>query len=199
MAEFPKQNFEENSLKKFLEVCNKALDKHLPHKSKFVLGNHSPFMNRELSKAIITRTRLRNKFFKEKTVENRKNYNKQRNYCATLLRNVKKEFYDSLDEKHVTDNKTFRKTVKLFFSDKTINFPKITLVEKNEIINNKEKIAEIFNTYFTLIVSKLKPLYQNTDFAREIDPFVGDGPITFILEKYKNDPSIIAIKNLVMS
>ena len=149
MAEFPKQNFEENSLKKFLEVCNKALDEHLPHKSKFVRGNHSPFMNRELSKAIITRTRLRNKFFKEKTVENRKNYNKQRNYCATLLRNVKKEFYDSLDEKHVTDNKTFRKTVKSFLSDKAINSGKIASVEKYEIITNEEKMQRL-SIHFSL-------------------------------------------------
>ena len=73
VADFSKQNFEENSLEKFLEVCNKVLDKHAPRKSKFVRGNHSPFMNWELSKAIMTRTRLRNKFFKEKTVENRKN------------------------------------------------------------------------------------------------------------------------------
>ena len=86
-------------------------------------------MNWELSKVIMTRTRLRNKFFKGQTVENIKNYNKQRNYCVTLLRKVKKEYYDSQDEKHVTDNKTFWKTVKPFLSDKTVNSPKITLVE----------------------------------------------------------------------
>ena len=56
VAEFSKQNFEENSLEKFLEVCNEVLDQHLPRKLKFVQGNHSPFMNRELSKAIMTRT-----------------------------------------------------------------------------------------------------------------------------------------------
>ena len=70
------------------------------------------------------------------------------------------------------------------------------MVEKNEIINNEEKIAKIFNTYFTNIVPNLKiPPYQDTNFARGIDPFVGDDPITFTLEKYKNHPSIIAIKD----
>ena len=195
VAEFSKQNFEENSLEKLLEVCNKVLDMHAPRKSKFVRGSHSPFMNRELSKAIMTRTRFRNKFFKEKTVENRKNYNKHRNYCVTLLRKAKKKYYDSRDEKRSTDNITFWKTVKPFLSDKMVNPPKKTLVQKNEIINNEEKIAEIFDTYFTNIVSNFKiPLYQDTDFARRIDPFVGDDSITFILEKYKNHPSIIAIK-----
>ena len=54
MKEFSKQNFEENSLEKFLETCNNVLDKNAPRKSKFLRGNHSPFINRELSKAIMT-------------------------------------------------------------------------------------------------------------------------------------------------
>ena len=65
----------------------------------------------------MTRARYRNNFFKEKTVENRKNYNKQQNYCVTLLRKVQKEYYGSLGKIHVTDNKTFWKKVKLFLSD----------------------------------------------------------------------------------
>ena len=47
-----KTKFRETSLEKFLEVCNKVLDKHVPRKSKFVQGNHSPFMNQELSKKL---------------------------------------------------------------------------------------------------------------------------------------------------
>ena len=73
--------------------------------------------------------------------------------------------YDSLDEKHVTDNKTFWKTVKPFFSDKTVNSPKITLVEKKEMINNEEKIAEIFNIYFTNIVSNLNSSLSRDSFC----------------------------------
>ena len=188
VTKFSKQNFEENLLGKFLEVCNKVLAKHALRKSKFVQGNHSPFMNWELLKAVMTGTRLRNKFFKEKTEENRMNYNKQQNYCVTLLRKANKEYYGSLDEKHVTDNKTFWKTIKPFHSDKTVNSPKISLIEKDQIKHNKEKIAETFNTFFTNIVSNLKiPPYQDT--------VAEDDPITFIFEKYKNHRSIITIKN----
>lgn len=78
------------------------------------------------------------------------NYNKQRNYCAALLRKVKKKSYGSLDEKHVTYNKTFWKTVKPFLS---VNSPKIKFIERNEIINNEEKIA-----FFPNIASDLKIL-----------------------------------------
>ena len=77
-----------------------------------------------------------------------------------LLRNVQKQYFGSLDKKHVTDNKTFSKTVKPFLSDETGNSPKIKLAEKNKIIVNEEKIAETSNTFFTNIVSNLKiPLY----------------------------------------
>ena len=45
---------------------------------------------------------------------------------------------------------------------------------------NEEKLSETSNTFFTNIVSNLKiPLYQDIDFARGIDPTVGDDPITF--------------------
>ena len=67
----------------------------------------------------------------------------------------------SLDKKHVTDNKTFLKTIKPFFSDKTYNSPKITLVEND--VNNEEKITETFNIFFTNIVSNLRiPPYRSS-------------------------------------
>ena len=113
----------------------------------------------------MTRTRLRKKFFKEKTVENRKNYNK-RSYC------VKKEYYGRLGEKDVTDNKTFWKTVKPFLSDKTVKSPKITLVEKSEIRNNQEtfnfetiKREDILKKIKSLDISKTS---QNGDVPTKI-------------------------------
>ena len=60
------------------------------------------------------------------------------------------------------------------------------LIEKNENINNEEKIAETFNAFFTNTVSNLKdPPYQGTDFAGRIDPVVGDDPMTFIQKNTK--------------
>ena len=59
MTGLSKENFEKNSLEDFLEV------EHVSFKSKFVQGNDSPFMIRELSKAIMTRPKLRNELFKK--------------------------------------------------------------------------------------------------------------------------------------
>ena len=61
-----------------------------------------------------------------------------------------------------------------------------------------KKKLQTFSVHISLILFLTTiPLYQDTHFARGIDPFVGDDAIIFILEKYKtyhNHQSIIAIK-----
>ena len=54
----------------------------------------------------MVRSRLRNKFLKEKTTFSREAYNKQRNY------------FGNLNVKNITDNKKFWKTVRPNFSSK---------------------------------------------------------------------------------
>ena len=58
-------------------------------------------MNKTLSKTIMLRTLLLNKFLKNKSNENEINYVKQRNHCVSLLRETKKEYYSNLDEKNL--------------------------------------------------------------------------------------------------
>ena len=69
------------------------------------------------------RTRLRNKFIDSKTDADRIAYNKQRNYCVSLIRKEKKAHYSNLNVRDVTDNKTFwRKDKSSFFrKDKFTN------------------------------------------------------------------------------
>ena len=98
-------------------------------KTKYIRPNNSPFMNHDLSKAIMVRSRLRNKFIKLITNESREAYKTQRNYCLSLLRQVKKNFYNSLIPSLITDNKMFWKQVKPFFSNKTPSNNKIILSE----------------------------------------------------------------------
>ena len=64
------------------------------------------------------RTRLRNTFLKNPSVANKLAYTKQRNFCVSLLRKVKKEYFANLNEKNITDNRKFWQTVKPFLSQK---------------------------------------------------------------------------------
>ena len=49
------------------ESVNITLDKHAPLKKRYVRANQSPFMNKKLSKEIMKRSRLRNKFLNTKS------------------------------------------------------------------------------------------------------------------------------------
>ena len=132
--ELSKLNIEAIDLNKFIPVCIDTLNNHAPSKKKYIRGNHLPFMNKELLKEIMHRTRLRNNFLWNRSDKNKRKYSKQRNYCVSLLRKTKKTYYSNLNEKKITDNKTFWKKVKPFPSNKNPSDKKIILIEKDKII-----------------------------------------------------------------
>ena len=107
------------------------------------------------------RTSLRNKFIDSKTDVDRIAYNKQRNYCVSLIRKEKKAYYSNLNIRDVKDNKTFWRKVKPLFSEKINLQTNILLVEKGNDLNDPEissevekvisediEIAETFNDFF---------------------------------------------------
>ena len=123
----------DDGLQKFCKTTMDTLNSFAPIKKKYARGNQMPFMTKNLSKEIMTRSRLRNKYLKHKTEENRLLYTQQRNKCVSLLRKTKMNYYGNLNEKDITDNKKFWKTVKPFLSDKSINSDKIYLNENGEL------------------------------------------------------------------
>ena len=98
----------------FLNVLNRFV----PLKKKYLRPNHSRFVNKELNKAIMERSRLRNEYLKNKTRAARIAYNKQRNVCVSILRKSKKCYYENLDSQNITYNKKFWRTVKPFSQTK---------------------------------------------------------------------------------
>ena len=131
----------DDGLEKFCKTTMYALNSFAPIKKKYACGNQMSFMPKNLSKELMTRSRLRNKYLKHKTEENRLLYTQQRNKCVCLLRKTKINYYENLDEKDITDNKIFWETVKPLLSDKSINSDKIHLNENIELINCDSKTA----------------------------------------------------------
>ena len=95
-----------NGLQNFFNICLKRLDKFAPRKKKYSRGSNMPFMNKLLFRAHMKRTRLRNNL-KKRSEQNRLSYVKQRNYCVSLLRKTKKDYYANLNVKDIDDNKQF--------------------------------------------------------------------------------------------
>ena len=64
-------------------------------------------MNKILQKAIMNRSRLLNRRRKKSVEATRFAYKRQRNFCVKLLRKTKKEFYNNLIVKYITENNLF--------------------------------------------------------------------------------------------
>ena len=177
----------DNHYNDFAISCKNVLDKIAPWKKKYIKGNHSLFMNKTLSKAIMVRTKLRNTFFKYRSEENKKSYNMQRNYYVSLLQKSKRDYYNNLNEKNICDNSKFCKSVKPLVSNKCVSNEKITLVDGVEIIKTDQANAKVLNNFFSNIMKHLEiPQFS------QIDPISHDMKDPVI--KYRNHPSIIAIE-----
>ena len=101
------------------------LNSFAPVKKKYLRANHSKFVNKELSKAMMLRTK------------------------------AKRSYFENLDIKNLSDNRKFWGTVKPPFSNKVRSNDYITLNENDLLIQNEYKIANIFNTFFVNIVPNL--------------------------------------------
>ena len=175
----------------FLISCNKILDQHASPKSKYVRGNHLPFMNKNLSKALMLRTKLRNIFLKNRNEENKGKYIKQRTLCATLLGKSKRKYFGNLNEKNVCDNKKFWRVVKPLLSNKIISNEKITIVECDKIIRSDKETAKVLNEFFSNAAANLN-IPQFNQIGRTSENI--SDPVIKAFVKYRAHLSIIAIK-----
>ena len=132
-----------------------------------------------------------NKVSKSVPHENKKNYVKQRSHCVSLLRKTKREYYSTLDEKNICDNKTFWKTVKPILSKKIKSNERITLIENDEFLKTEKGTAEVLNAFFSNIVQNLAIQQYNVD-----DPICENinDPLLKAIVRYRHHPSIVAIK-----
>ena len=117
----------------------------------------------------------------------RKANNAQRNLCVSLVRKAKLDYYNKLNHKEVSDNKTFSKTVNPFFTDKGVNHNGILLVEEIEAISDNDEI----NNFFADIVKNLN-IPHNEDHLVNIDN-VDDSTLR-AKENLKDHQSIQLIK-----
>ena len=103
------------------------------------------------------------------------------------MRRIKKNYYSNLNEKSMTDNKKFWKTVTPFLSDRVLSTERITLIENDKLINNDSETANIMNTFFFDITINFNiPEYHDCE---NISGNISD-PIVKAIVKYRNHPSI---------
>ena len=105
VKELNKNNFGENQFELLQTISLGLFNKLAPLKKKTLRNNKSSFTTKEVRKAIMTRSRLRNKFLKIKSQECKQAYNKQRNLCVTMVRKAKKNYFNCLNVRNIKDNR----------------------------------------------------------------------------------------------
>ena len=103
-----------------------------------------------------------------------------------------------MDLKVIADNKSFWQNVKPLFSGKSKLQTNITLIENENIVSEKEQVAELLNNYFIEAVKNLE-IEEFTDVGvQETQSENIDEVIESIIQKYKSHPSILKIKENVI-
>ena len=96
--------------------------------------NHSQYATKAWGKAIMRRSKLEKIYFKKPTNESLKAYKKQKHYYSKLYKKERKQFIDNFNTSVVSDNSTFLKVIKPFFTNKSTFGRNRKLLEKEEIL-----------------------------------------------------------------
>ena len=181
----------------FTNVVRFVLDKHAPLKTKITRGNQAPFMTKSLSKAIMTRSRLRSKYNKWPSRENFLAFKKAKNNCNNINKKAKKAYFERMNKQGSISSKSFWNTVKPFLTNKGfITSEDITIKNNEELVTDKSELAEIFNTHYINIVEKSSGIGPSV-IGNPNDSLEDSKTVKTIIEEYKNHPSIINIKKQV--
>ena len=84
------------------------VNQRIPLESRYVRANKVPCMNKTISKAIMV-SRLRNKYMKNMSEENKRSHTRQKSYCVKFFRKEKKNFFVTLVQKILLTTKPLGK------------------------------------------------------------------------------------------
>ena len=130
-SELLKIDINNAELKEFNDIFLKVLDKHAPRKQKYIRANNSNYITKALQKKFMNRSRLRNKFLRERDREqnNLRLPITNNDICLSLLRKSKRDYFANLDTKIMKENRKFWKTVNPLFSEKFYSKESISLIK----------------------------------------------------------------------
>ena len=80
----------------FTSILRNVLDKHAPSKMKKLRKKQAKLMTRQLRKAIMDRSKFKNKYLKWRSCENFLAYKKAKNICNLLNKKAKMNYFKKL-------------------------------------------------------------------------------------------------------
>ena len=177
-----------------VKIFTEKVDKYAPLKKRHLKGNHVPFMTKEYSKAIMTKSRLRHKYNKTRTSGNWNAYEKQRNLCTSLSRKNIKRHFENLTFEDQSGNRSFWKAIKPYLPNNgKVSNDNFILYENSELISDEKDVAEVLNDFYINIVEQTTG-ETHVSFSAKSESNSGSDDIQIITDRYENHPSILRIK-----
>ena len=96
-------------------IFRSTLDSQAPLKQKQFRGNQASFMTKEVSKAIMARSRIKNKYNNWSSRENFLALKHIQNKCTNLAKTAKKQYFVKSTENQPLTNKRFWNSILNFF------------------------------------------------------------------------------------
>ena len=174
-----------------VEIFTEKVDKHAPLKKRHLRGNQVPFMTKEYSKAIMTKSQLRHRYNKTETSENWNAYKKQRNLCTSLRRKNMKRHFENLTFEDQSENRSFWKAITPYLTNNgKVSNDNLILYENSEFISD---VAEVLNDFYINIVEQ-RTSETPVSFSATSESNSGSDDIQIITDRYENHPNIMRIK-----
>ena len=189
-AEISHNGFFQGNYELFESIFETVLNMHAPMKSKLIRGNEKPHMNKELKKAIMIRSRLRNIYNQSKKDSDLDAYRLQRNFVTKLNRKTRLIYFNRKFEASNYSPKIFWKTFEPFMTSKASSKKDFTLKVNGKLIQNEIEIAKLFNEHFNTVASSLTLFKWNSHYISNLK-----NPVLRAIDKYNEHPSIIKIKS----
>ena len=175
----------------FAKVFRLILDKHASLKVKQVRGN----MAKELSKAIMNKSKIRNNYQKWPSRGNFLAFKEAKKFCNKLTKSVKKAYFRKVTGKGFVNNKAFQNTVKPFLTNKGLLTNETVAIEnQGKSVTDKSKLGNLFHSHYVNIAEKTlgcQPEIEGNPESKTNDI----ATVEFIIRKYQKHLSIINIKS----
>ena len=167
---------------KFSEV------KHAPVKQKVVRVIKPLFMTKDLSKAIMMKSKAKNQYVKWPSRETFLAFKKAKNKCTSINKKAKKEYFQEPTKYDLMTNKEFWK--------KTKTEDQISIEVDDELLSHEKILTEIFNEHYINIVEKASGT-KPSSLGDSANPLLDETTVGKIIDTYRDHPSAIAIKSSV--
>ena len=160
-------------------MFNDIFNHHEPLRQKQVRGNHSPFMPKDLSKEIMNKSKVKNKYLNWPSRENSISYKRTKNKSNSLTKQAKRDFFKEPIKDGIATNKKFWHTVKPFLTNNAcVSNDFIDLESEANLICNEQELVELFNEHYVNIVEKFSgkkplPLGNSSDASQDEMTFKG--------------------------